>query len=108
MLLTSTQAFSEALTNNEMSLIYFSSDTCAICQSLKPKVMQKIQENFSKIACYEINISKHSELSAQLSIFTAPTVIVYIEGKEFIRKSRVFSIDTLVDELQRPYTLFYT
>jgi hypothetical protein len=37
-----------------------------------------------------------------------PTILVFIEGKEFIRKSRNIGIEELGDLIARPYTLLFS
>ncbi|MBC8005491.1 MAG: thioredoxin family protein [Verrucomicrobia bacterium] len=99
--------FRSALAENKAVLAYFSTDACSVCTVLKPKVAHLIVENFPQIKTFYIQSDHQPELAAQNRIFTAPTVLIFFEGRETIRKSRVFSIEDLKREIQRPYFLLF-
>jgi thiol-disulfide isomerase/thioredoxin len=86
-------------------LTYFSTETCNVCKVLKPKIAELVQNYFPEIKLFYINSEKLPELAAQNQIFAAPTILVFFEGREFIRKSRNFGIDELRQEMERPYNL---
>ncbi len=88
-------------------LAYFSTDTCNVCKVLKPKVAQLIQSRFPKIKPVYVKSDELPEVAAQHQVFTAPTILVYFEGREHIRKSRNIGIDELHNEILRPYSLIF-
>lgn len=93
--------------NNLAVLAYFSTHTCSVCHVLKPKVEQMIARDFPQIKFLYIPSDQLPEVAAQNRIFTAPTVLVFFEGKETIRKSQAFGIDELKAEIIRPYLLLF-
>lgn len=93
--------------DNTMLLIYFSGNYCGVCQAVKPKVEELIK-NYPNIKLIEINTTKSNEISAHFSIFSIPSVIFYIEGKEVFRKSRYFSIYELEEFISKYYNLYYS
>lgn len=102
------QSFDElqtALKNNVAAVVYFSSPTCNVCQVLRPKVMQSLEENFPKIKRLHVDISITPEIGSEYRVLAAPTVMVFLEGKEFIRKYRTISVDQLMHEIERPYNM---
>ena len=48
-----------------------------------------------------IDISSHLELCAQMGIFSAPTVIIYMDGKVMARESGYFSLDAMLARVER-------
>jgi len=86
-------------------VLYFSSPSCSVCHVLRPKLMQALEQNYPKIGRYHADIALTPEIAAEFQIFSAPTIIVFLEGKEFIRKGRAVSVDGLLQEIQRPYEL---
>lgn len=86
-------------------VLYFSSPSCSVCHVLRPKLMQALQEKYPVIGRYHADISLTPEIAAQFQIFSAPTIIVFLEGKEFIRKGRAMSVEGLLQEIKRPYEL---
>ena len=103
----SIEEFRKVLDENEAVLAYFSTDACSVCKVLKPKVAHMISECFPQMKAVDIDSDKLPELAAQICIFTVPTVVVFFDGHETIRKSRVLGIDELKAEIQRPYSLLF-
>ncbi len=91
---------------DELALIvYFSSPSCNVCHVLRPKLMEALEQTYPSIGRYHADIALTPEIAAQFQVFSAPTIIVFFEGREFIRKGRAMSIDGLLQEIKRPYEL---
>ena len=99
--------FSNVLKENEAVLACFSTENCSVCKVLKPKVEEMLSKSFPRIRAVYIQSDQLPELAAQLSVFSAPTVVVFFDGRESIRKSRAFGIDQLKGEISRPYNLLF-
>lgn len=84
-------------------MLYFSAPTCGVCHALKPKLVEAFRANFPAIEIVSIDISETPEISSQFGVFTIPTLIVYLAGQEFLRKSRHMSVGEVVEEIRRPY-----
>ncbi|MEA3353825.1 MAG: thioredoxin family protein [Campylobacterota bacterium] len=97
----------EEIKNNEAVSIYFSGKTCGVCQVLKPKIKDALDKNFPKIKQIYIDAQEFQETAASLNVFTIPTVIVYLDGREFLRQSRHISVGNFIEELNRPYDLYF-
>ena len=90
----------------EMAVVlYLSSPSCNVCHILRPKLMEALEKEFPSIRRYHADIALTPEIAAQFQVFSAPTIIVFFEGKEFIRKGRAMSVDGLLQEIRRPYEL---
>jgi len=88
-------------------LAYFSTEACNVCKVLKPKVAELVQEQFRKIKLVYIKSDKLPEVAAQNQVFAAPTILVFFEGREYIRKSRNIGIGELQKEIERPYSMIF-
>ena len=107
---TEIQSFDEflKLKNEEPALLaYFSTEACNVCKVLKPKVADLLQQEFPKIKSVYIKSDKLPEVAAQNQVFTAPTILVYFDGREYIRKSRNIGIGELQHEIERPYSMIF-
>ncbi len=87
--------------------IYFSSTNCGVCQVLKPKLIKMMADNYSHIQAYQVDAAVHPEIAAQLGFYTNPSFIVYLNGQEYIRRSRSISLQELDESLERPYKLLF-
>jgi len=103
--LTDINELNQVLKDNLAVVLYFSSPSCNVCHSLRPKLMQAIENSYPDIEKCHSDISLTPEIAAEFQVFSAPTIIVFFEGKEFIRKGRAVSVDGLLQEIKRPYEL---
>lgn len=86
-------------------MLYFSAPTCNVCHALKPKLLEAIETNFKEFKIISVDTSLEQEIAAHYSVFAIPTVLVFLDGREFLRKSRHMSVDEVVRAIQRPYEI---
>ena len=89
-------------------LAYFSTNTCNICKVLKPKVEEMVLASFPEMLLVYIDSGIYTEIAAQTNVFTIPTLIVYFDGKEFLRRTRAFGIEELKAEISRIYSRLFS
>jgi hypothetical protein len=98
----------ESLVLNSPALLsYFSTENCSVCKVLKPKVTGLVNERFPEMSMAWIDIEKFRVIAGQNRIFTAPTLLVYFDGRETLRKSRNISLAELEKEISRIYDLMF-
>jgi len=85
--------------------LYFSAPTCNVCHALKPKLLTAFEANFQQLQIISIDISETPEIASHFNVFAIPTLLIYLDGKEFLRKSRHMSVDQVVEEIKRPYDM---
>ncbi|MFA9370478.1 MAG: thioredoxin family protein [Labilibaculum antarcticum] len=91
----------------ESFYIYFSAPSCGVCQILLPKISGMMQEEFPLLKAFQIDTSQHPEIAAQLGLYTNPSLLVYLDGKEFLRRSRAISVGQVEEEIRRTYNLLF-
>ena len=64
-------------------------------------------ENFPKISLFETNIADIPEVGGRFNIFSAPSILVFFDGKEFVREGRNVSLAKLKDKIQKIYNLYF-
>ena len=92
--------FREYLNQHELVLAYCSTPTCNVCKVLKPKVIDLINELGSWDSHY-IDTTQSPEIAGQHLVFTVPTLILFVQGREVQRFSRHFGLDALEQELRK-------
>ena len=96
------------LVENESAVaIYFSAPNCGVCHALRPKIAELFSEDFPAIKFIHVEIDKSPGISGELGVFSAPTLLVFFEGKEFLRKVRLMSIQELQEKIERPYKMLF-
>ena len=101
-----TNDFNKILENNKMVLFQYGTSTCAPCYSLKNKLTEWKKQN-PDIEVYYIPIEDNIELAAQNGILSTPTIEVYIEGKLFIQRSGYFSLDEILNKVEKYKSILY-
>jgi len=99
------QMIENIIKENLAVMVYFSAPSCNVCHALKPKLLEAIEKNFDKFEIASVDISLSQDVSAHFGVFAIPTVLVFLDGKEFLRKSRHMSVDEVVREIKRPYDI---
>ena len=88
-------------------MLYFWGDNCAVCDALKPKIKELFNTKFPKVEQIYIDAKNNPEIAAAFSVFSIPTTIVFLDGKEFAREGRNLSIANLEEKIKRPYEIFF-
>jgi len=86
-------------------LVYFYSDRCAPCISLRPKVEKLLKEEFPEMKLIFVDSEKQPEIAAHFSVFANPTLLLFFDGHEHQRLSKYVSISQLSEVIDRPYHL---
>ena len=94
-----------ALNGAPAVMLYFSAPTCNVCYALKPKLFAAVEANFSTFDIISIDISQTPEIASHYSVFAIPTLIVFLDGREFLRKSRHMSVEEVIKNIRRPYDI---
>ena len=84
----------------KFSLFLFGSQVCAPCKALKEKIIVWSGTYPQVFTCY-ISIDNNISLAAQENILGAPAILVFVEGKEAIRKIGYFSLEEVFTALDR-------
>ena len=84
----------DKLRKSPLLVAYFSQEDCQVCKVLKPKV-EHLVDSYKGIEFLYIDIKSYPALSGQHLVFSIPTIIVFVSGKEHTRFSRHFSMDDL-------------
>lgn len=85
--------------------VYFSAPNCGVCHALRPKIEDLFSEKFPSVKFVHVQIDKSPGISGEYSVFSAPTLLVFFEGKEFLRKVRLMGIQELQEKIERPYKM---
>jgi len=89
-------------------MLYFWGDSCNVCDALKPKIKEVFDKNFPKIEQIYIDAKNNTQIAAHFNVFSIPTTIVFLDGKEFVRVGRNLSIADLINKVSRPYEIMFT
>jgi len=103
----SVKEIQETISKVDAVLFYFNTNSCSVGEAMEPKVFNLIKTSFPKIEFYTIDINFQPEISAYFNAFVEPTILVFFDGKETVRRSRNISIFELDETIKRPYQLIF-
>lgn len=95
----------DILRSNPAVLVLYGAPTCGVCTAIKPRLLDLLRQRFTQLVPVYVDCAASPELSAQEGIFTLPVVRVYFEGQRFVQRVRVFGLQDLAEDIQRPYDL---
>jgi hypothetical protein len=66
-----------------------------------------VKNEFPQIKLVYVKSDVLPEIAAQNQVFAAPTILIFFDGREYIRKSRNIGIGELQQEIARPYSMIF-
>jgi thioredoxin-like negative regulator of GroEL len=90
----------EQLRTSPAVVAYLSTPECNVCKVLRPKVEEEVAGRATVEFMY-VDSAEHPAVAAQHMVFAAPTLLIFIEGKEYRRFSRNFMLEDFAFALDR-------
>ena len=100
--LTTLQAINECIERHQLVFLYFTTPNCSVCHGLLPQI-ERILARYPHIRTARIDASIAREAAGQFSIFTAPVLLLFVDGKEYIREARIVHTAQLDKQIARIY-----
>ncbi|MEI3604206.1 thioredoxin family protein [Pseudogracilibacillus sp. SE30717A] len=87
---------------NQLAFIYVTQPNCSVCHGLRPQI-EKILKNYPKIKSCQVDASKVPEIAGKFMIFTAPVLLLFVNGKEYIREARFVQTELFIKKIEKIY-----
>lgn len=87
------------IASNDLVVLLISSTACSVCTVAKEKMLQLANRD-NDIKVVSTYIEDDRLISGEFLVFTAPTILVFDNGKEILRESRFINygkIDRIID-----------
>src|SRR5690625_2112451 len=88
--------------DNELAMLYISKPNCSGCHSLLPQI-QNLMDHYPKIKLAQVNVENVPEIAGHYSIFTVPVLLIFLNGKEYIREARIVHLQLLDEKIKKLY-----
>jgi thioredoxin-like negative regulator of GroEL len=99
--------FEGMLKSKPALMVYFYQEKCGVCASLFPKVKEMISIEFPEMELLVLEAEQNRELAAQLRMMAVPGIMVFFEGKEFLRANGLVALRELKAKISRYYNLMF-
>lgn len=103
--LESLESVERFIRENSLCFLYISAPHCSVCESLFPKI-QALLEPYPMIRLGRLDAEKVSGFSLQFSIYSAPSMRLFIDQREYLSEDRFISFGKAkqrIDELLALY-----
>ncbi len=100
--------FKEKFKMTKALMVYFFNPGCIACNSLRPKVEELVSTNFPGLELLSVDASTNPSLTSEAGVYSAPTILVFFEGREYIRESKYISVKQLEEKIGRYYDMVFS
>lgn len=94
------ETFNAFINSNSLILVVAKTNNCGVCDVVLSKVEQLL-EKYPNIKSSQIIIDEVPEFAGQYVVFTAPTILLFVDGKEILRESRFINFSELDNKIKR-------
>ncbi len=105
--LTDIEEIRTNIAENDAVLLYISAPNCSVCDALRPKIDAFFAEHYPKVVRIQANIAQTPELGAEFQILSAPAILLFFDGKEFLREGRNVSLQQMAQRVDKIYNLYF-
>lgn len=100
--LTSIEEAETIINTGKLVFIYITMPNCSVCHGLKPQI-EAILTKYPNINAYTIDAHHVPEVAGRFQVFTAPVLLLFVQGKEYIREARIVQTKLFADKIVRIY-----
>lgn len=104
--LTSLNEIEAFIVENKLSFIYISRPECTVCHAVLPK-LRELLTHYPHIQLGLINANQVKEVAARFLTFSVPTLLLFIDQREYIRADRFVRFDQLNEQIEQVYRFAY-
>lgn len=90
------------IANHPLSFVYISRTGCSVCHALLPQVGE-LMEKFPEIDLAHINSAEVEEVAERFTVFSVPALLLFVEGKEYVREARAVHMGLFEEKIQKIY-----
>ena len=98
----------EALIQEQsMCLVFIKTENCGVCDVVLDKT-NRLMTKYPQIDSLLVYMHENPDVSSAYLVFTAPTILLFIEGKEVYRASRFVVMGELEDTIRMWYEQIFS
>jgi len=98
--LTSIIDIERTIADNCLCLFYIKAPDCGVCNVMLDKV-GKLADQFASLASFYTDITEEPLIAGQFLVYSGPTVLLLMDGKEVYRASQFIDLEELQYNINR-------
>lgn len=87
---------------HDLAFLYITMPNCSVCHGLKPQI-ETMLSKYPNIHTSTVDAHEVKEVAGRFNIFTAPVLLLFVHGKEYIREARIVQTKRLDEKISRIY-----
>lgn len=96
--LNSVTAFYQFINDHAIAVVHVMRDNCSVCHAVLPQIEDIVHE-YPNVAFGVINQSQVEAIAGELTIFTVPVDLIFLNGKEMHRQGRFIDMQQFEKQL---------
>lgn len=98
--LTNIQDVEQSLKDNRLCLFYIKAPDCGVCNVMLDKV-ERLADCHTSLCSFYTDIREEPLIAGRFLIYSGPTVLLLMEGKEIYRASQFINLEELEQMINR-------
>ena len=98
--LTNIKDIEQTIADNSLCLFYIKAPDCGVCNIMLGK-MERLAGQFPSLTSFYTDITEEPLIAGQFLVYSGPTVLLLIDGKEVYRRSQFIDIEELEFNINR-------
>lgn len=94
------QSLQDIVHEKPIVIIEIGSIRCCACSAISQKLEAHFKED-EMVVCYSVSLEAQPEIAADMGIYSAPAVLVYVKGQLTIREAGVMSVEDIFARVAR-------
>ena len=92
--LTNIQNIEQTLKDNRLCLFYIKAPDCGVCNVMLDKV-ERLADSYTSLCSFYTDIREEPLIAGRFLVYSGPTVLLLMEGKEIYRASQFINLEEL-------------
>ena len=98
--LTSIKDIEQTIKDNRLCLFFIKAPDCGVCNVMLDKVM-RLADLFPSLTSFYTDITEEPLIAGQFLVYSGPTVLLLMDGKEVYRGSQFIDLEELEYNIKR-------
>ena len=98
--LTNIKDIEQTIADSRLCLFYIKAPDCGVCNVMLGK-MERLAGQFPSLTSFYTDITEEPLIAGQFLVYSGPTVLLLMDGKEVYRRSQFIDIEELEFNINR-------
>lgn len=80
----------QTIQEQKLVFLYIGQQNCSVCHGLKPQI-EALLESYEDVVMLELDGGQVPEVAEAFNVLTVPVLLLFVEGREYLRKARIIN-----------------